>query len=116
MTPDIKCKYTCVLGYSQLTEHPKNPNYHPTRQVELLAEIIKVNGFRRPIVISQRTGKNVIIKGHGRFMASRLLGMDEVPVDIQEYESEKEELEDLVADNRLSELSEIDTKKLYERK
>ena len=47
-------------------------------------------------------------------MASKLLGMTEVPVDIQQYDSEKEELEDLVADNRISELADVDNKKLYE--
>jgi ParB-like chromosome segregation protein Spo0J len=114
MKETIKCQYTMLLEPSELREHPQNPNYHPEKQVEILAKIIKANGFRRPIVVSERTGEKVIIKGHGRFMASKLLGMTEVPVDIQQYDSEKEELEDLVADNRISELADVDNKKLYE--
>jgi len=114
MKETIKCQYTMLLEPSELKEHPQNPNYHPEKQIEILAKIIKANGFRRPIVVSERTGEKVIIKGHGRFMASKLLGMTEVPVDIQQYDSEKEELEDLVADNRISELADVDNKKLYE--
>jgi ParB-like chromosome segregation protein Spo0J len=109
-----KCKYTQLIEPSRLTEHPKNPNFHPEEQVELLAKIIKSNGFRRPIVVSDRTGEMIVIKGHGRLLASKLLGLEKVPVDIQMYESEKQELEDLVADNRISELADIDTKRLRE--
>jgi len=95
-----------------IQEHPKNPNMHPEHQIELLAKIIKKHGWRRPIVVSNRTDSNVIIKGHGRFEAAKLLNLKTVPVDIQSYESEQAELEDLVADNRLTELIDVDMEKL----
>jgi uncharacterized protein Yka (UPF0111/DUF47 family) len=43
-----------------------------------------------------------------------LLGVDLVPVDRQDYATEAEEWSDLVADNRLSELSEMDGASLAE--
>ena len=110
----VYCKYTKMLTTDELTEHPSNPNTHPPEQIKLLATIIEKHGWRRPIVASNRTGENVIIKGHGRFEAAQLLGLKELPVDIQEYESEKHELEDLVADNRLAELVDVDMDKLRE--
>ena len=100
------------MKIEDIQEHPLNPNMHPDTQIELLADIIKKHGWRRPIVVSNRIGENIIIKGHGRFLAARLLRLNTVPVDIQTYDSEQAELEDLVADNRLTELVDVDMEKL----
>jgi ParB-like chromosome segregation protein Spo0J len=54
----------------------------------------------------------MVVKGHGRLMAAELLGCKTVPVDFQDYENESLELADLMADNRIAELSQIDNKKL----
>ena len=44
----------------------------------------------------------------GRLEAALLIGCGTIPVDEQDYASEAEELADLLADNRLSELAELD--------
>lgn len=41
-------------------------------------------------------------------MAAKKLGVKEAPVDFQDYENEAAEWADLLADNRIQELSEID--------
>jgi hypothetical protein len=41
-------------------------------------------------------------------MAARALGVDQVPVEYQDYESEAAEYNDLIADNRIAELAERD--------
>ena len=56
--------------------------------------------------MSKRSG--LIVRGHGRLEAALLMGAEKVPVDYQDYASEAEELADLLADNRLSELAELD--------
>ena len=56
--------------------------------------------------MSKRSG--LIVRGHGRLEAALLMGAEKVPVDFQDYGSEAEELADLLADNRLSELAELD--------
>jgi ParB-like chromosome segregation protein Spo0J len=56
--------------------------------------------------VSNRSG--FIVRGHGRLQAAKLLGCEVVPVDRQDYENEAAEWADLIADNRLSELSTID--------
>ena len=106
----IYCAYDEEVAIYELKPNPRNPNTHPKEQIELLAQIIKKNGWRSPITVSTISG--LIVKGHGRLMAAELLGCKTVPVDFQDYENESLELADLMADNRIAELSEIDNKKL----
>lgn len=102
----VFCAHDAIVAIEKLIPNPKNPNQHPDEQVKLLGRIIKATGWRQPITVSNRSG--FIVKGHGRLLAARAAGLTEAPVDYQEYASEAEEYADLVADNRLAELSEID--------
>ncbi|XWE61981.1 site-specific DNA-methyltransferase [Sporomusa sphaeroides] len=86
--------------------NPRNPNQHPPKQIELLAKIIKNQGWRAPITVSTRSG--FIVRGHGRLLAAQFLGVGQVPVDRQDYATEAEEWADLVADNRIAEMSQVD--------
>tara|TARA_R110002020_G_C16214915_1_gene767250 strand:+ start:24 stop:659 length:636 start_codon:yes stop_codon:yes gene_type:complete len=95
-----------------LVPHPQNPNKHPDKQIALLAKIIKNSGWRSPIVISKKTG--FIVSGHGRLEAAKLLNVQTVPIDVQEFASEAEEYAHLVADNRIAELSGLSDDKLTE--
>jgi hypothetical protein len=102
---DIYCSHNAVVPLSDLKENPKNPNKHPESQIELLAKIIKAQGWRNPIVVSTRSG--YITKGHARLMAAKKLGLATVPIDKQWYSSDEAEMEDMLADNRISELSDL---------
>ena len=106
----VHCAFDNMVAIEKIKPNPQNPNTHPKEQIELLAQIIKKNGWRAPITVSTNSG--LIVKGHGRLMAAELLGCKTVPVDFQDYENESLELADLMADNRIAELSEIDNKKL----
>ncbi|MCL4473549.1 MAG: site-specific DNA-methyltransferase [Actinobacteria bacterium] len=108
--PDIHCSYDDLVDLVALVPHPRNPNTHPTKQIELLAKIIASQGWRAPITVSKRSG--FIIRGHGRLMAAQKLGLDQAPVDYQDYATEAEEWADLVADNRIAELAKIDEDEL----
>jgi len=92
--------------------HPRNPNTHSAAQVAAIAAVLEGNGWRQAIVISNQSGR--ITRGHGRLDAALLLGHAQAPVDFQDYENEQAEIADMVADNRLSELSEIDEDKLLD--
>jgi DNA modification methylase len=102
----IECAYKELWPIERLKENPRNPNTHPQKQIDLLAKIIRETGWRSPIVVSARSG--YVVKGHGRLLAARAAGFPDVPVDVQEYESDAQELADLVADNRIAELAEMD--------
>lgn len=106
----IHCAYDDMVELHRLIPNPRNPNQHPEQQIKLLAEIIKFQGWRVPITVSTRSG--YIVRGHGRYEAAKLLGIEKVPVDYQDYENEAEEWADLIADNRIAELAEMSDEKL----
>lgn len=102
----VWCAHDEIGPLEKAIENPRNPNKHPEAQIKLLANIMKVQGIRNPITISKRSG--FITKGAGRKMAALLNGWTEFPFDYQDYESEAAEYADLIADNRIAELSEPD--------
>ena len=91
------------VDLSALVEHPRNPNTHPESQIKALAKILKHQGFRSPIVVSNRSG--FIIAGHGRLEAAKMLGLEQVPVSYQDFSNEADEWAHMIADNRLGELA-----------
>ena len=108
----VHCKHTKMEDVVNLVPHPQNPNKHPDKQIALLAKIIRNSGWRSPIVVSKKTG--FIVAGHGRLEAAKLLNVQNVPVDVQEFASDADEYAHLVADNRIAELSGLSDDKLSE--
>jgi hypothetical protein len=108
----VHCAYDEIVDADELVPNPRNPNRHSEEQLRLLAKIIKHQGWRAPITVSNRSG--FIVRGHGRLVAAKLLAAECVPIDRQDYATEAEEWADLVADNRLSELNEMDPVSLKE--
>ena len=106
----VYCAHDKIVDTVKMVPNPANPNKHPDDQIKMLAKIIKSSGWRQPITVSNRSG--YIVKGHGRLMAAQLAGLDQVPVDYQDYASEAEEYADLIADNRIAELADVDNKML----
>jgi len=102
----IHCLHDEVWPIEKFIENPRNPNRHPVAQVALLAQLIIGHGWRSAIVVSKRSG--FVVKGHGRLTAARHAGLIEAPVELHDYETEAEEWADMIADNRLAELSERD--------
>jgi len=101
--PQVRCAHTRLVNPAELKPHPKNPNTHPPEQVRLLAKIIASTGFRNAIVVSTRSG--FITKGHGRLDAALLNHYTLVPVDFQDYDTDEQEIADILADNLVSDLA-----------
>ena len=108
----IHCAYDELKSIAEVVANPRNPNTHPEKQLKLLAKIIEAHGWRVPITVSKRSG--FVIRGHGRLAAAQLLGCENVPVDLQDYKNDAEEWADMIADNRIAELSEIDHDELMQ--
>ncbi len=108
----VFCAFDEIVEISKLKENPRNPNTHPSVQIELLAQIIKKTGWRAPITVSNLSG--FIVKGHGRLQAAKAAGLKQCPVEYQNFKDEEEEMAALLADNKLAELAEIDVEKLTE--
>lgn len=107
----VYCAFDKIIPLEELKPNPKNPNHHPADQVELLAKVIRSQGWRQPVKVSNLSG--YIVSGHGRYEAAKLIGCP-VPVDFQDYATEAEELADLLADNRIAEMAEMDNAMLRE--
>lgn len=102
----VYCSHDEIVDIMKVIPNPKNPNKHGERQIEILSQVIKAQGWRKPITVSKRSG--FVVSGHGRLQAALLLDVKKVPVDYQDYANEAEEYADLVADNRIAELSTVD--------
>ncbi len=98
------------MAIDELIPNPKNSNTHSQQQIDLLAKIIKHQGWRNPIVVSKRSG--FITKGHARLAAAKVNEFKTVPVDYQPYASEALEWADMIADNKIAELAEINIEML----
>jgi hypothetical protein len=102
----VHCEHTAILPLGELRPNPLNPQRHPARQIEVYADVLKRNGWRKPITVSRRSG--FIVRGHGACLAAIRLGLTEVPVEYQDYTSEGEENADLLADNRVADYATTD--------
>ena len=108
----VFCAFDEVIDINNLKENPRNPNTHPSVQIDLLAQIIRKTGWRAPITVSNLSG--FIVKGHGRLQAAKAAGFEHCPVEYQNFQDDEEEMAALLADNKLAELAEIDVEKLTE--
>lgn len=102
----VYCSHDALVDVVKIVGNPRNPNMHDDNQIELLARIIKEQGWRKPITVSNRSG--FVVSGHGRLSAAIKLNATVVPVDYQDYATEADEWADLIADNRIAEFSTID--------
>lgn len=104
------CAFDHLADVTELVPNPRNPKRHPERQLEILARVIRHQGWRSPVVVSDRSG--FIVAGHGRYEAAKLLGLKQVPVNLQHFETEADEHAHMLADNRIAELAETDEPEL----
>lgn len=102
----VFCSYDKLLNINDIKLNPDNPNKHPEKQLKMLGEVIKGNGWRQSVTISRLS--HLVVKGHGRILAAKMLNLCEIPVEYQEYSNKDEEMADLLADNRIAELAEMD--------
>jgi ParB-like chromosome segregation protein Spo0J len=65
-----------------------------------IAASIQEFGFNNPILVDTKAG---IIAGHGRLLASRKLGLTEMPVIVLDHLSESQKRACIIADNKLAE-------------
>jgi DNA modification methylase len=89
---------TCPV--ETLVPYANNARTHSKKQVAQIAESIKRFGFTNAVLISD---DNMIIAGHGRVEAARLIGLTHVPVRRLSHLSKDEVRAYILADNKLAE-------------
>jgi DNA modification methylase len=93
---DVKIEPRSV---ADLIPYAANSRTHSDAQVAQIAASIKEFGWTNPILID---GDNTIIAGHGRLLAARKLGMEEVPAIILDHLTKAQQRALVIADNQLA--------------
>lgn len=104
-TDEPKTFEVVFLSPSALKPYFRNSKKHDRAQILQLAKAIRTMGFDQPIVVD---GDMVIIKGHGRRLASLELKLDLVPVVIRTDLTPMQVVAARIADNRSHNMSETD--------
>src|SRR5260370_39863327 len=83
-----------------LRPYPGNARTHSPKQIKQISRSIERFGFNNPVLIDD---DNLIIAGHGRVEAAKLLKLKTVPTVRLSHLSEAEKKAYILADNRLAE-------------
>jgi ParB-like chromosome segregation protein Spo0J len=99
MTLQAMAKHIELWLIDKLIPYARNPRTHSDAQITQIAASIKAFGFNNPILVDSNYG---IIAGHGRLLAARQLGLEEVPVIVLDHLSETQKRAYIIADNQLA--------------
>jgi hypothetical protein len=102
----IKSKDIRMVPIDELIPNPRNRNDHPEKQIDHLVEQFKYQGFRSPVIVSNRTG--FVVAGHGRLIAAKRAGLKQLPAIFQDFDSDEQEYAFGVAENATQGWSELD--------
>lgn len=84
---------------ADLLPNPRNARVHSDDQVRQLAAAITEFGWTMPVLVDE---DGMILAGHGRVLAAKLLGMDTVPVVVATGWTEAQKRAYVIADNKLA--------------
>ena len=97
-----------TVSIDKIKPYENNPRNNDDA-VDAVANSIKEFGWQQPIVVDNG---RVIIAGHTRYKAAKKLGYKEVPIVVADKLTEEQVNAYRLADNKVGELANWDTKKL----
>jgi DNA modification methylase len=97
------------LPISSIVPEPTNPRLHTSAQINAIARSIEAFGFNAPILVDKA---NRVVAGHGRLEAAKRLNLAEAPVIRLEHLSEQQAKAYMLADNKLTDRSSWDDRKV----
>src|SRR5262245_28439971 len=98
-----------AVPLEHIKPNPRNPRTHSKKQIRQIADCIQAIGFAAPVLIDE-TG--VLLAGHGRLEAAKLLGLKRIPAVVIEGLSEARKRALLLADNRIAQSAGWDRERL----
>jgi DNA modification methylase len=108
----VSSKQVSFCAIADLHPHPDNARKHSRAQVRAIAKSIETFEFTAPILID---AKRQILAGHGRWEASKILGLSHVPVIFLDHLTEPQAKAYMLADNKLTDRSTWDDVKVATR-
>ena len=88
-----------LISITALRPWQRNARIHSRKQIRQIADSIREFGFTNPVLIDR---EDMILAGHGRVEAAKLLGMDEVPCVRLERMTPAQKRAYVLADNKLA--------------
>ena len=112
----LKIKYPKafpLIDFDKIIRNPKNIKLHSKEQVHDIAELIKMVGFKDPVVLDEHS---IMFAGHGRLDAAILLEMPKVPWYPLSNLTEEQKKVFLIMDNKVNESAWVseNVKKIFE--
>lgn len=104
------------LPIAQVKPNPNQPRTHfDESALTELAESIRENGVLQPLLVRKKGQNYEIIAGERRYQASKLAGLDEVPVIIKDVDDQKMMELALIENLQRSDLNPIEEAKGYQQ-
>mgnify|MGYP003101140165 FL=1 len=88
-----------LVAISKLIPYVNNARTHNTQQINKLRSSLREFGFINPVIIDREFN---VIAGHGRIMAAKEEGINEVPCVFVDYLTEAQKKAYILADNRMA--------------
>jgi ParB-like nuclease domain len=98
-----------LICLDAIKPNPRNAHTHPKKQIRRLADNIGTFGFTVPVIIDETS---MLLAGHGRLEAARLLGLKKIPAIRLHGLSEAQKRALLIADNKIAENAGWDRERL----
>ena len=87
------------IPIGQLKAYEKNSRTHGKKQISQVVASIKEFGFTNPLLIDEN---DTLIAGHGRLLAAKEMGMDEIPCVRLSHLSDAQKKAYVIADNKIA--------------
>lgn len=108
--PKFIAKNLLQVSPCKLKPWSNNPRKHSTKQLNNLERTIRELGFINPIIVDET---NTVLAGHARLDVAKRLKMETVPIVSVSGLSIQQKRAYVIADNRMTDLSEWDPEKLH---
>ena len=98
-----------MIALDHIKPHPHNTRTHSKKQIRQIADSIQAVGFASPVLIDEH---GVLLAGHGRLEAAKLLRLKTIPAIVIDGLSEARKRALLLADNRIAQSAGWDRERL----
>jgi DNA modification methylase len=98
-----------AVALDQIKPNPRNTRTHSKKQIRQIADSIQAVGFAAPVLIDEG---GVLLAGHGRLEAAKVLGLKEIPAVVVEGLNEARKRVLVLADNRIAQSAGWDRERL----